>query len=112
MKLSFAIAAALFFALSGLARAGDSVLIITHEVKDFNAWKTFYDNDKPNRDKAGLVQRFLVRDAERPNVVTVVFEAPNANAARAFTSNPALKDVMIKAGVVPPPNIAIGNVVK
>jgi hypothetical protein len=114
MKSSFAtvVAAALLFALSGFAQAGDSVLIIIHEVRDFTAWKSFYDSDKPNRDKAGLVQRFLVRDADRPNVVTIVFEAPDAGAARAFTSNPALKEVMIKAGVMPPPNIAIGNVAK
>jgi hypothetical protein len=51
MKSSFAnaAAAALLFALSGLAQAGNSVLIITHEVKDFAAWKVGYDNDKPTR---------------------------------------------------------------
>jgi len=114
MKSPFATvaAAALLFTLNGFARAGESVLIITHEVKDFKVWKGFYDSDKPNRDKAGLVERFLVRDAERPNVVTVVFDAPNAGAARTFTSNPALKEIMLKAGVMPPPNIAIGNVAK
>ena len=104
------VAAALFFALSGLAQAGDTILIITHEVKDFTAWKSSYDSDKSSRDKAGLVQRYLVRDADRPNVVTIVFEVPDASAARAFTSNPALKEVMIKAGVMPPPNIAIANI--
>ncbi len=92
--------------------AGDSVLIVTHEVKDYAIWKGLYDNDKPNRDKAGLVQHFLVRDAERPNVVTMVFEAPDANAARTFVTNPVLAEVMSKAGVMPPPNIAIGNVAK
>lgn len=104
--------AASFCGLSSFAQAGDSVLILTHEVVDFAAWKSFYDTDKPNRDKAGLVERFLVRDADKPNVVTIVFEAPNAGAARAFTANPALKEVMINAGVMPPPQIAIGNVAK
>jgi hypothetical protein len=114
MKLSFttAAAAAVLFTLSGLAQAGDSVLIITHEVKDFAAWKVGYDNDKPNRDKAGLVQRFLVRDADKPNLVTIVLEAPDSNAARSFTSNVALKDAMTKAGVVSQPTITIGNKAK
>jgi hypothetical protein len=114
MKLSFATTAAavMLFALCGLAQAGDSVLIITHEVKDFAAWKVGYDNDKPDRDRAGLVQRFLIRDADKPNLVTIVFEAPDANAARSFTSNSALKDAMTKAGVVSQPTITIGNKAK
>ncbi len=107
-----AVAAVMLFAVNALAHAADTVLILTHEVKDFSAWKTFYDADKPNRDKAGLVQRYLIRDAQRPNVVTLVFEAPNADAARAFTANPVLKEVMQKAGVLPPPTIVIGNVAK
>ena len=106
------VAASLLCGVSNLTQAGDSVLIITHEVVDFATWKGFYDSDKPNRDKAGLVERFLVRDADKPNVVTIVLEAPNAGAARAFTANPALKEVMIKAGVMPPPQIAIGTVAK
>jgi hypothetical protein len=106
------VTATALFALSALVQAGNSVLIVTHEVKDYAAWKVGYDNDKPNRDKAGLVQRFLVRDADKPNVVTVVFEAPNANAARSFSSSPALKEAMTKAGVISAPAIMIGNKAK
>jgi hypothetical protein len=81
------VAATLLLALSGLAQAGNSILIITHEVKDFATWKVGYDNDQPNRDKAGLVERFLVRDADQPNVVTIGLEAPDANAAGRFSTN-------------------------
>jgi hypothetical protein len=107
-----AVAAVMLFAVNSLAQAADTVLILTHEVKDFAVWKPFYDADKPNRDKAGLVERYLIRDVQRPNVVTIVFEAASAEAARAFTANPALKEVMAKAGVLPPPTIAIGHVAK
>lgn len=100
------------FALSGLAQAGSSVIIITHEVKDFAAWKVGYDNDKPNRDKAGLVQKYVLRGAEKPNVVTVVLEAPNGKVAHDFANNPALKDAMGKAGVVSAPTITIGDIAK
>ena len=113
MKSSTSIVAAtLLLALSGLAQAGNSILIITHEVKDFATWKVGYDNDKPNRDKAGLVERFLGRDADKPNVVTIVLEAPDANAARSFSTNLALEDVMTKADVVSQPIFTIGNKAK
>ena len=110
MKLSLVTAAATaFLAVSGLAHAGNSVLIITHEVKDFATWKAGFDNDKATREKAGLVQRYLLRDPTNPNLVTAVFEATDAAAARSFVSNPALKDAMTKAGVMSQPVITIGN---
>jgi len=105
------IAAALLLSMSGLAQAADTFVVISHEVKDFSIWKKAYDGDKVNRDKAGLVERAMMRNSEKPNLVTIVFEAPNEAAAKAFTSNPALKDVMIKAGVMPPPNISVGKAV-
>jgi hypothetical protein len=113
MKLSFAtLSACALFALSALAHAGDTIVIVTHEVKDFAAWKKGYDADKGNRDKAGFSERFLARDADKPNVVTVVFEAPNAAAGRAFATNPMLKEAMTKAGVISAPSITIANLAK
>ncbi len=95
-----------------LSHAGESVLIVTHVVEDYVAWKGCFDSDKSNREKAGLTERYIVRDADKPNVVTVVFEAPDAGAARAFVSNPELKTVMMKAGVKSSPTISIGNVAR
>jgi hypothetical protein len=88
---------------------GNAVLIVTHEVENYATWKGIYDNDKPNRDKARLIERFVVRDADKPNVVTVVFETPDTGTARAFASNPELKAAMVKAGVKAP-SISIGNI--
>jgi hypothetical protein len=113
MKHLFATAAAtVFLAAAGLAQAGDTVLIITHEVKDFATWKAGYDRDKEGRDKAGVTVQYLLRGAENPNVVTVVMEAADAAKARAFATNPALKDVMTKAGVISAPVITIANKAK
>lgn len=89
---------------------GNSVLIVTQEVENYATWKGIYDNDKPNRDKARLIERFIIRDADKPNVVTVVFEAPDVGAARSFVSNPELKAAMMKAGVKPAPSISIGSI--
>lgn len=113
MKHMFAtVAAAAFLAAAGLVQAGDTVLIITHEVKDFAAWKAGYDHDKDNREKAGLTAQYLLRGAENPNLVTVVMEASDAAHARAFATNPALKDVMSRSGVISAPVITIANKAK
>ena len=113
MKHLFATAAAtVFLAAAGLVQASDTVLIIAHEVKDFSAWKAGYDQDKGNREKAGLKAQYLLRGAENPNVVTVVMEATDVAHARAFATNPALKDVMTKAGVISAPIITIANKAK
>lgn len=106
--LSMLCAAVLVFG-STAAGAADAVLIVTHQVRDFAAWKKVYDADKPNRDKHGVEERFLVRDAQNPNVITVVFEAPSTGNAQAFVSNPALKQAMEAAGVVGAPDIKIGT---
>jgi hypothetical protein len=113
MKASIAtLSATALIGLSALAHAGDTIVIVTHEVKDFATWKKGYNADKGNRDKAGFSERFLARDAEKPNVVTIVFEAPNAAAGRAFATNPMLKEVMTKAGVISAPSITIANIAK
>lgn len=101
--------AAILIAGSTAAMAGDAVVIVTHQVKDFTAWKKIYDADKPNRDKQGIEERFLVRDAKDPNLVTAVFEAPSVANAQAFVGNPALKQAMQAAGVVGAPDIKIGT---
>ena len=91
--------------------AGTGLVFIAHEVKDFAAWKKGYDADKPNRDKAGLVELALGRDATKANVVLIAFQAPSAAAAQAFTANPALKEAMMAAGVIGMPDMKIGNAV-
>ena len=91
--------------------AGSGLVLISHEVKDFSAWKKGYDADKPNRDKAGMVEIGLARDASNPNVVLIAFQAPSVAAAQQFASNPALKEAMMAAGVVGKPDMKIGSVV-
>ena len=91
--------------------AGSGLVFVSHEVKDFDAWKKGYDADKPNRDKVGLVELALGRDATKANVVLIAFQAPNVEAAQAFAANPALKEAMMAAGVIGMPDMKIGNAV-
>jgi hypothetical protein len=89
--------------------AGSALVLISHEVKDFAVWKKGYDADKPNRDKAGLVELALARDSTNTNMVLIAFQAPSVAAAQQFASNPALKEAMMAAGVVGKPDVKIGS---
>jgi hypothetical protein len=92
------------------ANAADSVvIIISHEVADFGAWKKGFDAGKGNREKAGLTERYVMRDANKPNAVIVVFESPNLDHAKKFVSDPAFKDRIKKASVSGSADIKIGT---
>ena len=112
-KFVMAVIAVVFISFASFATAADKVvLIVSHEVADFAAWKKVYDQDKVNRDKAGMKERYLVRDVEKPNIVTIVFQAGSVDKVKAFIANPALKEAMDKAGVMGAPDIKIGTTAK
>lgn len=46
--------------------------IIRHEVKDFNAWKAVFDSASEMRHGAGETSAQIFRDADNPNLVTVL----------------------------------------
>jgi hypothetical protein len=84
-------------------------ILISHEVKDYSAWKKGFDADETNRAKAGLKVVSVYRSAENPNVITGLIEAPSAEVAQKFLSNPNLKSAMEKAGVISAPEIKVLN---
>jgi len=104
-----AAAATVLIGISPIATAADTVVVIvSHEVADFTAWKKGFDAGKDNRDKAGVTARYVVRDPEKPNFVTVVLESGSLENAKTFVS--ALKERMKKGGVViGAPDIKIGT---
>jgi hypothetical protein len=59
-------------------RSGDFVAaqprhVDVREVRAFvSAWKKSFDAGKSNREKAGLNERYVMRDVEKPNFVIVV----------------------------------------
>jgi hypothetical protein len=112
MFVRAALAAALLSCLPIAQAKADVILLISHEVKDFDAWKKGYDADKVNRDKGGFKEIFLSRETDKPNVVHIGFRAPSAEKAKAFMDNPELKTAMEKAGVVGPPTFTLTDSVK
>ena len=84
-------------------------VIITHEVKDFAEWKKGFDADEPNRANAGIKTGSLYTAFENSNLVTVIFDAPNADVVNGMLRSPELQEAMKNAGVISAPEVKILN---
>jgi hypothetical protein len=80
---------------------------VTHEVKDYGQWRKAFEEDKDNREKAGIKLASVYTASDNFNMVTVVCEVPSVTAAQAFMNSPGLKTAMEKAGVVSAPEVKI-----
>jgi hypothetical protein len=108
MKKITVIAIALIMsALSVSAQSASSkvFLTISHEIKNYDSWKTVYDKFDAQRKEAGIFELFIKKDLSNSNSITVFAEVTNLEKAKAFMSSTSLKDGMKEAGVTSPPNI-------
>lgn len=81
------------------------VMIVRHKVADYAKWKSGYDAHDSARLASGLHSYVIGRGVEDSNTVLIAMKMDDADKARAFASNPGLKDVMTKAGVIGAPVI-------
>ncbi len=84
-------------------------VIISHECKNYSDWRKVFDADEGNRSKAGFKSTALYRSVDNPNKLTIIGEAPSAEAINGFMSNPELKVAMEKGGVIGMPEVKILN---
>jgi quinol monooxygenase YgiN len=84
-------------------------VILTHEVKDFAAWKSGFDAGAPMREAAGVVTTGVYTAVDNANRVTITTEFPSAEAVQGFLSNPNLQSDMEAAGVIGAPDVKILN---
>lgn len=86
-------------------------LIVTHRVKDFDAWLKVYDGEgAANRANEGLVDRALARGIDDPNMVLISFVVTDMAKAKARIASEDLKKIMMDAGVEGPPQISFYTV--
>jgi quinol monooxygenase YgiN len=107
MTLFLAVGLSAQEAMKAPAHAGKVTVIITHEVKDYTAWRKGFDADEPNRKQAGFKVSGVFADVRKPNLVSIIGEFPSATAADAFATSPKLKQAMEKAGVVGKPDVKV-----
>jgi hypothetical protein len=87
-------------------------LMMTHKVKDWDAWKKEFDSHKQARIDAGLIDRALGYDVNDNHQVSIVFAVTDRTKAKAFLQSKDLKDKMEKAGVEGKPVSFFYNIVK
>jgi hypothetical protein len=81
----------------------------SHKVRDFAAWKPFFDADEPRRLAAGMRVEHLFRNAADANEVHLLFEVDDAEKAIAMLKSPQTQQIMRDAGVLAPPQGVILN---
>lgn len=75
-------------------------LMVTHRVKDFDAWLKVYDAEgKTKRLEEGLIDRGMARNTDDPNLVAIVFAITDMKKAKESMNSEAKKKLMMNAGV-------------
>ena len=80
-----------------------TTVLVRHTVESFDDWKTVFDGHESNRRLHGATGHRVLRDG---NNVTILTDFPDRDGATAFASDPSLKDVMSKAGVIGAPDVS------
>lgn len=83
-----------------------TTVIVQHTVSDFDTWKPAFDDHATARTAHGCTSVDIYRGTDDPNAITVLMAYPDAASAKAFTSDPSLKEAMSRAGVTGPPTIS------
>ena len=87
-------------------------LMMTHKVKDWDAFKNEFDKHKQVRLDAGLIDRAIGHPIDDPHEAILVFAVTDMAKAKAFLSSPDLKAKMTEAGVEGAPTSVFYNIVQ
>lgn len=82
---------------------GMTCVIVQHSVADFDTWHIAYKKDEQRRKKSGIEEKLVLRSADDPNYLTVVFELSIVNKGRDFFADPHSAELMQAAGVTSKP---------
>jgi len=78
-------------------------LMIRHKVEDYEKWKVVYDTHKGTRNEYGVKEKYVLRNIEDTNQVTILFEIADISKSKEFLSSSSLQEAMKKAGVLSKP---------
>lgn len=74
-------------------------LLVRHRVEDYEKWKPVYDAQKETRDEYGATEKYVLRNLEDMNQISILFEIADVTRAKEFIRSESLKEAMEKAGV-------------
>ncbi len=79
---------------------------VTHKVKDFDKWlKVFDEEGTATRASFGLIDVVMARGIADSNLVQLVFDIKDMAKSKARMNDPALKKIMMDAGVIGAPKM-------
>jgi hypothetical protein len=81
-----------------------TTLVVRHTVQDFDTWKAGFDSHDQVRRSHGSTGYQVFHDG---NAVLALIAFPDAASTEAFQSDPSLREVMAKAGVIGAPDISV-----
>jgi heme-degrading monooxygenase HmoA len=82
-------------------------IIVQHTVRDFDAWKPFFDEHESVRRQHGCTGHTVYRSLVDANDVTIVSTWPSRQQAEAFAADPSLREAMARGGVVSEPRVTM-----
>ena len=82
-------------------------IIVQHTVRDYDAWKSVFDEHEAVRRQHGATGHTLYRSADDPNEVTIVNQFPSREQADAFAADPSLPEAMERGGVTGKPRVTV-----
>ena len=80
-------------------------VLIRHKVEDYAKWKTIFDEHGATRGAAGCKGGQLLRNADDPNELVILFEWDDLDKARQFGQSDDLRETMERAGVADRPDV-------
>jgi hypothetical protein len=84
-------------------------VIISHKVKDYEAWRPIFDQDQDRRQKFGFRNQHVFRDVNDANHIYMSAEIDNPSVLDNFFEDPDLAEKMKKAGVISDPKVVLLN---
>ena len=79
-------------------------ILVRHKVKDFERWKAVFDGHSDARKAATSKGGRILRNADDPNEVFVLWEVGDAEEGRQYIQEPVHADAMEQAGVIDDPD--------
>jgi quinol monooxygenase YgiN len=83
-----------------------ATMIVKHRVANFESWKPLFDSMTAVRKEHGWTGHEVYRDANDPNLVTIVNHVRDIESAKRYGGSPALREAMARGGVQGPPDIS------
>jgi heme-degrading monooxygenase HmoA len=80
-------------------------LLVRHKVADYTKWRPLFDQHAATRRANGAKGGQILRSANNPNEVILLFEWENLEKARQFAQSSNLREIMQQAGVIDQPDI-------